>query len=397
MDAKPTSIGLAPANHHQPELDGIRGLAILAVMLSHAASTLGVLPHRLPHPAWTPIVAFVCVPGWGGVDLFFALSGFLITGILLRARSGGTYFRSFYARRVLRIFPLYYLFLALTLAASHLFPSFAAELPVTTTERLSYLLYLQNWPLFWPQWTDIHSVWAIFWSLAAEEQFYMVWPTLIRFMSIPAMLALCVAGFALGLPLRWYLIHYVGASSIAVLHFPLGRLDGLLLGAALALYRQHRGHAVPAIWAVWSFAAGGAMLVYIAVFHVRELVGTDVHITTFGITGFALMSAGLIIASQHPLPKIRSFLTLPPLTIAGKYSYGMYVYHPLVYLGMVGLAHRISPATQGEFKILPALLFFLLAIGASTAVAILSFHFLEQPFLSLKRFFPSPNAATATT
>jgi peptidoglycan/LPS O-acetylase OafA/YrhL len=139
------------------------------------------------------------------------------------------------------------------------------------------------------------------------------------------------------------------------------------------------------------------MLVYIAVFHVRELVGTDVHITTFGITGFALMSAGLIIASQHPLPKIRSFLTLPPLTIAGKYSYGMYVYHPLVYLGMVGLAHRISPATQGEFKILPALLFFLLAIGASTAVAILSFHFLEQPFLSLKRFFPSPNAATATT
>jgi len=291
---------------HQPELDGIRGLAILAVLLSHAANQLDVLPHHMPHPAWTPIVAFLLVPGWGGVDLFFTLSGFLITGILLRARTRRTYFSSFYARRVLRIFPIYYLFLTLNLFAAHVWPSFAAELPPTTTARVSYFLYLQNWPVFWPSWAGLTGLWGAYWSLAVEEQFYLIWPTIVRFLSVSALLGICVAGFLLGTPFRWWTIHHLTGMSIAALQFPLSRLDGLFLGAACALYREHRRKPVPLSWAAISFAAGAIMLLYIAIFHVRELVGINVHITTFGVAGFALMSTGLVAASQHPASRDES-------------------------------------------------------------------------------------------
>jgi peptidoglycan/LPS O-acetylase OafA/YrhL len=375
---------------HQPQLDGIRGIAILAVLLSHGAGLMGVMPQTPPLNPWVSLVSFLMIPGWGGVDLFFTLSGFLITGILLRARTQPTYFRSFYARRVLRIFPIYYLFLTATLLTAHLSPAFATLLPDTAKDRFSYFVYLQNWPFFWNDYDGMFSLWGIFWSLALEEQFYLVWPAIVRFLSVRTLFSICIAGFLLGTPMRWIIIQHVTGMDIGALQFPLSRLDGLFLGAAIALYRELYGATVPWRWAKISFGLGAAMLLFIGIFHIEEYRGLGINIATYGVTGFVLMSASLVVASQQCVARLTGVLTLRPLLIAGRYSYGMYVYDLLIYTGFSWLARRISPATKGELKLLPALAWIAMAIFTTTAIADLSYRLVEAPLLRLKRFFPSP-------
>ena len=383
----------APAEpHHQPELDGIRGIAILAVMLSHAAGLMGVRPYHRPHTIWASLAGHLLIPGWGGVDLFFTLSGFLITGILLRARTRTTYFSAFYARRILRIFPIYYLFLSLTLLAAHLWPSFGLLLPQTGKQRLSYFLYLQNWPCFWMGWTGMTSLWGVFWSLAVEEQFYLVWPTVIRFLRTNVILICCLLGVTLGTPLRYWILFHMTGMNVGVLQFPTTRLDGLFLGAALALYRESKGRPVPLAWAWGFFWAGALLFLQIFVFHFPELFSIGTHIATYGVTAFALMSGGLIAASQHPVSWLRRILTFSGLRLAGRYSYGMYVYHLLVYAAFTWLAKQLSPSTGGELILPLALLWMAAAIATTTGLAILSYRYFEEPLLRLKRFFPSPAA-----
>lgn len=131
-----------------PELDGIRGVAILDVLCSHGVGVTGIFENtNTSVPA--NIFEHLMVPLWGGVDLFFALSGFLITGILLRTKGNQNYFSSFYARRALRIFPIYYLVLLLCLCVAHFSAHFASQLPPGAEWKFAYFIYLQNWPLFW--------------------------------------------------------------------------------------------------------------------------------------------------------------------------------------------------------------------------------------------------------
>ena len=110
------------------------------------------------------------------------------------------------------------------------------------------------------------------------------------------------------------------------------------------------------------------------------------------MTGFALMAAGVIVASQHPIPWLRRVLTWQPLRLAGKYSYGMYVYHLLIYLALYHVAKSLSPATGGELPTFVALAYAAVSVLVVTGVSALSFHVLEQPLLRLKRYFPSPAA-----
>src|SRR5208282_2425862 len=148
-------------------LDGVRGLAIVAVMLTHISI------QQVPlHPLLRGTLAL----GWSGVDLFFVLSGFLITGILLDTRQCPNYFRSFYARRVLRIFPLYYGFLTFALLV---FPYIVSpDFMPAPSHRWLYVCYVANW-LPHAQW----HVLSHFWSLCVEEQFYFIWPLLILLVS----------------------------------------------------------------------------------------------------------------------------------------------------------------------------------------------------------------------
>ncbi len=368
---------------HLPELDGIRGLAILGVLCSHGAGLTGLF---LNHNFSSELFRYCMVPLWGGVDLFFALSGFLITGILLRTRTTENYFRSFYARRVLRIFPIYYLVLTATLIAGHFVASLGEGLPPTHLWRFAYFLYLQNWPPFWDGQKIMGGLWGVYWSLAVEEQFYFVWPLLVYFMPLKSIYRVCFFGFVCALPLRILLSYFYFGGEFGLAQITSSRIDGLFLGAACALYMYQFRQPVPMKWIKPALAGGVAIMAYIVLFHHRELVGTSVWILTFGITGYALLSASLVALSQHHIPALQRLLTAGPLRVLGKYSYGIYVYHLLIFLSMSRvLNHHPEFVARLNF---PERLVILLAEGGIVfLIAKLSYDQFESRFLRLKVLF----------
>src|SRR5579885_3225639 len=171
---------------HIPALDGLRGIAILLVLWFHFRGYLGGEPIQCT-------LAIIGEFGWIGVDLFFVISGFLITRILLQTKEKPDYFRSFYTRRALRIFPLYYASLAVLFLAPMSFMSHS--LPVAH-DRLWFWIYLANWNPLFEQIRPGSA--AHFWSLSVEEQFYLVWPLLVWALSRKqfervVMLVICTA------------------------------------------------------------------------------------------------------------------------------------------------------------------------------------------------------------
>jgi peptidoglycan/LPS O-acetylase OafA/YrhL len=375
---------------HQPELDGIRGTAILLVLMSHTAGQLGVLPATKP----ALLLEHLLVPMWGGVDLFFVLSGFLITGILLRTRTKAHYFKSFYARRVLRIFPIYYLALIGTLVAAHFFPAIQDLLPAPGMERISYFLYLQNMPVFWQELTVMGGLWGVYWSLAVEEQFYMVWPLMVKFLSSRTMLTICVVCFVLELPLRLLLIHFYFGMDFCAIQFTPDRMDGLFMGAAIALYMYIRKQVVPLPWIKIAGSCGVVILLYVF-FRYPEELASDGHLYTIGVTAYALLGGALVAWSQHHPAWMQRILSLRVLRQAGKYSYGMYVYHLFLFFGVRNVMQRLRPQTGGTLQLLPALGVMMAAILATWLVAKLSYDLFESRFLALKRFFPASGGAVS--
>jgi peptidoglycan/LPS O-acetylase OafA/YrhL len=216
-----------------PMLDGLRGLAILLVVLCHYVGNpdhapLGFWPHRA-------LLAFTV--GWSGVDLFFVLSGFLIGGILLDARNSPNYFRAFYLRRVFRILPIYYLWTLLFAATvivtlyflpGHLGVSFGDLLRVPVQ-----LLFLQNIYVGMP-----HFAWTWFvvtWSLAIEEQFYLLAPPLIRFLSLRRLVEVLAATVILAPFLRFLLFRYWAPGTYLCAYLMPCRADALSCGILLAV------------------------------------------------------------------------------------------------------------------------------------------------------------------
>lgn len=387
------SVKIPGESRHFPELDGIRGLAISMVLIAHGVDFLRIVPGKGEpgFSTWGKLALQVGLQGWGGVDLFFTLSGFLITGILLRARSKPNYFSSFYARRALRIFPIYYFALVAFLLVAHVSGTVASRLPVGPHGVASYFFYLQNWPCFWQSWAGLTGLWGVYWSLAVEEQFYMVWPTVVRFVPLRAILLICIAGFAAGWPVRLFLVHHHGLF-IGVMQSPFSRLDGLFLGAAIALYREIYGRAVPMRWAVASLLVGCALILYVVLIHPDELFGSGSHIWSAGVTAFALIAGGMVAASHYRPPVLHRILTTRWLLFSGRISYGMYVYHLAVYTVVSHEWVVLLKRYDLSLSPLRAAVVLAIAIAAVTVVSALSFRFFETPFLRLKRFFPSPAA-----
>jgi len=214
-----------------PQLDAIRGVAILLVIFHNQGTKYPSLH-----------LGTLFANGWMGVDLFFVLSGFLITGILLDTKHSENYFKNFYVRRCLRIWPLYYsVILFMFVIVPFLRPSEAQAhaLFERSSPWWSYLLFLQNFLVSNP--TGAAASLGVTWSLAIEEQFYIVWPWVVRYCSATQLRRIAVGVMCLSPALRLSVSVY----GVDLYSNTFCRLDGLMAGALLALLVRSEGFAPP--------------------------------------------------------------------------------------------------------------------------------------------------------
>ena len=395
-----TTGGMAPAvrsGAHVPVLDGIRGLAILLVLLCH----LTIYGGKYRFDQWFGYLAW-----WGtiGVDLFFVLSGYLITGILLDARRRPGYFKDFYARRVLRIFPLYYAVVALSLLVLPrlLPPAQAARFGQIAGDEPYYWLYLQNFSIARAgAWR--HGVLDITWSLAIEEQFYLVWPTVVYLCSPRALKRLCAGLFVVAIVSRAVASRGLHLPPLSVYVLTPCRLDALAAGAFLAVRaREPSGLAalVPVARRLGP-VTGGAALAVVVLEYVAHVVTTfDVGWGPYSglvcpsLVALAFASLLVVVVEAERGAGLHRAFASRWMRFFGVYSYGLYLVHlpvrALVADKVYGPAWR-SPRHAfldvNGTEIVGQLIFYPLALAAIVPVAWLSYHLYEKPFLGLKRYF----------
>jgi len=380
-----------------PTLDGLRGLAVLLVMQLHFWGVAFGFAGRSPTLAIDRWAARVFGVGWSGVDLFFVLSGFLITGILYDAKRSNAYFRNFYARRFLRIFPLYYGFLAFSLLILPNFGRLAGPAGVDQLRNTQvwYWTYTVNFGSSLNQvHPDLPLGYGQFWSLAIEEQFYLLWPLVVLLLSRRALINVCAALVVGALAVRVFLLEPAGASfanfNAANVLLP-ARVDTLAFGALLALAVRGR-EGVARFRPGASFAAGGAFAVLATLFITHNgLSGFDRDVQTIGFSALALFYAALLLfaVTSEPGEMFHRIFAHPSLTFLGRYSYAIYVFHLLiafefaVELGRRGQVHTVF-GSQIPMNILVSLACTVISVTA----AWLSWHLFEKQFLKLKRFVP---------
>lgn len=358
---------------HYAALDGLRGVAILLVIIYHA------FPHR-----GTGWVGYLSSAGWVGVDLFFVLSGFLITGILYDTKDSEHFLRNFYVRRALRLFPIYLIFIALVLLI-HRGPG-----EHSWSLTVAYLLYGSNVIRFFlPDFKNIGMIeTGHLWSLAVEEQFYMVWPWMVILLAtrrriLRASLYGCVAALILRLVLARLPFADYG---FIYLELPT-RADALLMGAALAMLVRDPGFmarlSLSRIRIIGLLAAFGFLAMSL---RLHSFFFGLAPIDTWGISLTALASACVLLLSLQPQSWTNRILSHRVLRFYGRYSYGLYLFHfaPAKYLERY-LLPNVSAHIQSA--LIAGIIDLAIVLGASTGLAVLSFHFIEEPFLRMKRRF----------
>lgn len=354
---------------HVRALDGLRGVAILLVLFFH-----------YPKPfAWLVPLSSI---GWVGVDLFFVLSGYLITGILYATREQANYYRIFYIRRSLRIFPLYYGFLTVLLL---LLPLFIRPYWLGLEElngKLPFFLYYINYDMFFHEWPPL--VVAAFWSLAIEEHFYLFWPLFIRLTPSNKLLGRCGLIICLVLFGR-LLIPLLHINWVASYFLTTSRMDSLVIGSMTAIAVRQR----PDWLKHWSFGrttlALAGLLAALGIWR-RGLAFDDWPMRTFGYTLLAMFFAGLMRQAGTTRGRLSRALDNPVLVWFGKYSYGLYVFHMLV---LVVCERWLGPSVfpklgWGANAPLPLLL---TSLTILVVCAWLSWNLYERRFLAFKDRF----------
>jgi peptidoglycan/LPS O-acetylase OafA/YrhL len=352
---------------HMPGLDLLRGVAILAVIFYHGFSFSAprlALPNR-------PVAFLYHLTGWGwlGVNLFFIFSGFLITGLLQDSVGNEHYYRRFYIRRALRILPAYFATLLLIWILGFV------HLPYI----LVCLFFFANVPgLFL---APGFAFYGPLWSLAVEEQFYLLWPMLQRRLARRTVLIICCA-LLLACPLlRWLLdrhLLFAGVPNSRTWMFA----DNLAMGAALALVVRMPRVSLRLFRAMggWLMAVGAAGVLILASIHqLRGGLGTSLGVSCFLCLGAGAMIGALCLFRNRSVPRGLRFLLF-----FGEISYGLYLIHALclmIYDRFAGEAPLHSPGGM--------VIRFLIANGVAIAIAVLSRRTFEQWFLGLKRRIPA--------
>jgi peptidoglycan/LPS O-acetylase OafA/YrhL len=353
---------------HMPELDGIRGIAVLMVLAMHCFA-LPMEPERwkgLPR-----VIELLTLPGGTGVDMFFVLSGFLITGILLDASGKPHYIRNFYGRRALRILPLYYLILLLIFL---LYPKSGNFVFLS-------VFYLSNMVTLF----GVAILYAPLWSLSVEEHFYLLWPWVVRRLS-PQRLALVAIAIVVAEPI----VRGIGFElGLVQSGYSWNRFDGIATGAFLAAFVRFEGYTRSRLlrFSAGALAAGIALVgggIPLGILTRTRLLGATLQFTFCN-----LLYVGLIgIVLSGTIPPLTALMRSRPLRWCGDLSYCLYIIHWLIldtWNLLFGKYPLLLLAHFGRFGTLCIRAGIVCAV--CFLIAELSHRYFEGPILKFKRVF----------
>jgi peptidoglycan/LPS O-acetylase OafA/YrhL len=337
-----------------PELQGLRGLAVLAVVIYHC--------HPRLEGTW---IYYASLWGWAGVNLFFVLSGFLITTILLESRDRPHYFRNFYGRRALRIWPVYLLVLVVVYLEAPWFIGPTILDAVKAAPWLAYIFFVQN--LFH---LTLPPAIGQTWSLAIEEQYYFLWAPLVRFLRKPWMLTLVLVLALVASPLMRR-THFAWLTPTHTLT----HLDGIAWGSLLALGL----FTLPISRQFWLWLGCAATLLGFTA--VATIAGGTAFLDSALAVGFAgaVLAAIASTGARNPLSAL---LRRGPLPFYGRISYGLYMIHIMVFIFFGWFDLRMD-----RYGVAGNLAVVAFRLVVSTAVATALWYGFESRILKLKRYF----------
>lgn len=363
-----------PRQAYIRSLEGIRGYAFLLVFSAHY-----FLPSQLAHPGTARLrllvgfqsLAFFTVP------VFFVLSGYLIGGILYDTRDREGYFRVFYSRRILRVFPVYYLTLLVVACFSTI-----GNYGVTKNYHFwAHFLYIHNLCPGYTSWHNSHVDLLHLWSLAIEEQFYLLWPLVVwllrdrrKLIGFTTLLIVCVCVFRVIAP-------FLLMTPPQMHYSTLTRIDGILLGVLLALVRQNAAFERIRPWAKWvalsGLAAGAILGVCNDVGFSKTLIGAEIWIPLANFTALAI-----IVAVMEENSWTNWVCSQGWACWLGSMSYGLYVFHYIyIYFFLYTLSPQLARHMRTSFAILSS---GVLAFALTLALAMLSYRLIERPVMNIK-------------
>ena len=351
---------------YYPALDGLRGLAILLVLCCH-------------HFRFIPFFEF----GWVGVDLFFVLSGFLITDILLKTKENKNFLSNFYIRRIIRIFPLYYGALLLFFFIAPFLQSLAVQYNYYQSNQAMSWFHLQNWLYIFHQKPNDFLLLNHFWSLSVEEQFYLVWPFFILAVKSHKRLAQVACSILAACILSRFASWFYFGNGYSNFYFQyMTRLDGLCIGSLVAIWRfSAYEQTKKKLFTLVSILLGAHLVTLVLA---KTVFPGLPHFQFFGYSTIAAIGGPIIyFAVEKRNAFTKALIENSPLRYLGKISYGLYVYHwPVLVLLKIYFMDNLVDIGYSRYT--SNVILSLAGLTLTVTLSILSYHLFEKKILALK-------------